>query len=179
MKRLTLVNPSKKFNTGIIPLGLASISAYLKTYAKDIEIIFLDANCQDIYMDFVPTDIVAVTSVTQTIGDAIEFAKYVKTFGNIPLILGGVHISTYRILPEPFDIGVIGEGEQTMLELIQARSLSKDCTGEIKGICCNVHGKTVFTGSRPLIEDLDTIPIPDREMANMKHYLRRIRSQHP
>ena len=171
MKRLVLVNPSEGFNPWCIPLGLTAISAYLKKhYQGDLEITLLDAHCQNIYKEFYPADIVAVTASTQDIGRATEFAKYVKTFGNIPVILGGVHITTYRKLPEPFDIGVIGEGEITMLELVQLNTISKDNIGSIKGICANVNGETLFTRPRPLVPDLDIFPIPDRDIADMNYY---------
>jgi anaerobic magnesium-protoporphyrin IX monomethyl ester cyclase len=172
MKTITLVNPSKGFNTGIIPLGLASISAYLKKYGDDIKVTFLDANCQDIYKDFKITDVVAITAVTQDIENAIAFAKFVKSYRSIPVILGGVHISTYRVLPESFDVGVIGEGEETMLELLQAPDFSISTLARIKGICYNNSiGKTHLTEPRPLIDNLDAIPLPDRDMANMEHYM--------
>ena len=170
--KLVLVNPSTGFNPWCIPLGLASISAYLKHHIHDIDIQLLDANCQDIYADFTGADIVAITAVTQTIDQATCFARFVKSKGNIPVILGGVHISAYRILPEPFDIGVIGEGEHTMLALVQLADFNhKENNRFIKGICYNVNGETVFTDPRPLIANLDTIPIPDRDIANIDYYL--------
>jgi radical SAM superfamily enzyme YgiQ (UPF0313 family) len=171
MKSILLVNPSKGFCTGTIPLGLASISSYLKKYGGDIVVSFLDANCQDIYREFIPVfDVVAITAVTQDIRRATAFAEHVKSVNpNSIVILGGVHITTYRVLPEPFDLGVIGEGEETVLEIMQA----EDPIGNryiIKGICYRIGDKTYFTEPRPLIEPLDRIPIPDRDIAYMDYY---------
>ena len=170
MKHLILVNPSKGFGTGCVPLGLASLSAYVKKYyTGEIKITLLNADTQDIYKDFVVGDIYAVTAVTQDIGNAVAFAKHVKSFGHAPVILGGVHITTYRVLPYPFDIGVIGEGEETLLEL-----LNTDPTQwrNINGVCFNVAGETRFSEPRPLLENLDVIPIPDRDIADMDFYLK-------
>jgi len=173
VKHIVLVNPSKGFCTGCIPLGLASISAYLKKYCtEDIRVTLLDANVDDIYKVFVLGDIYAITAVTQDIGEAIRYAKFIKSFerrinDTLPVILGGVHISTYRVLPEPFDIGVIGEGERTMLELVSTNGPEWH---RINGVCFNVNGKTQFTEPRALIKVLDTIPIPDRDIANMDYY---------
>jgi radical SAM superfamily enzyme YgiQ (UPF0313 family) len=170
MKHLILVNPSKGFGTGCVPLGLASLSAYLKKYyTGELKITLLDADCQDIYKDFVFGDIYAVTAVTQDIGNAIAFAKHVKSFGHAPVILGGVHITTYRALPYPFDIGVIGEGEETLLELLNTDPIK---WRDVKGVCFNVAGETRFSDPRSLIENLDVIPIPDRDIANMDFYLK-------
>jgi len=173
MKRLTLVNVSKGFERGIVPLGLMSISAYLKKYGNFHDIRLLDSNCQDIYQSFEPTDIVGIGAVTQDIKNAIHFAEFVKSKSDIPVVLGGVHISTYRKLPEPFDVGVIGEGEDTMLELMQLSDFSKDNLKRVKGICYNEKGTTVFTEPRELITDLDKIPIPDRDLANLDFYLQK------
>lgn len=171
MKRLTLVNVSRGFFQGTIPLGLTSIAGYLKQHGLPLEITLLDSNCQDIYQDYEPADLVGIGAVTQDIKHAIRFAEFVKSQGNIPVILGGVHITTYRVLPEPFDLGVIGEGEETMLELAQLEKISPDTLRNIRGVCYNEKGCTVFTEPRPLIVQLDDIPIPDRELANIDYYL--------
>ena len=171
MKRLTLVNVSQGFFQGTIPLGLASIAGYLKQYGTPMGITLLDSNCQDIYQEYKPADLVGIGAVTQDIKHAIRFAEFVKSQGNVPVILGGVHITTYRVLPEIFDLGVIGEGEETMLELAQLENFSPDTLRNIRGVCYNEKGGTVFTEPRPLIAQLDSIPIPDREIANLDHYL--------
>ena len=171
MKSVTLVNVSQGFFRGTIPLGLTSISGYLKRYGTPMKITLLDSNCQDIYQDYKPADLIGVSAVTQDIKHAIGFAKFVKSKGSAPVILGGVHITTYRVLPKPFDIGVIGEGEETMLELTKLDNFSPNTLKNIRGICYNENGKTVFTEPRPLISQLDNIPIPDREIANINYYL--------
>jgi len=171
MKRLTLVNVSQGFFQGTIPLGLASIAGYLKQYGAPMEITLLDSNCQDIYQDYEPADLVGIGAVTQDIKHAIRFADFVKSKGNVPVILGGVHITTYRVLPPSFDLGVVGEGEETMLELVQLEKFSPDILKSVRGVCYNEKGRTVFTEPRPLIVQLDSIPIPDREIANLDYYL--------
>ena len=173
MKKLTLVNSTKGYSTGVIPLGLASIATYLKKYGDLIDVTILDANCQNIYLDYQASDIVGITAVSNDIKYAIEYAYFVKSKSNIPIVLGGVHITTLQELPEPFDIGVIGEGEETMLELVSCDDLSKASLIKIKGICFRDKGKTIITEPRPLISPLDKIPIPDRDYMNMEYYLKK------
>jgi anaerobic magnesium-protoporphyrin IX monomethyl ester cyclase len=63
------------------------------------------------------------------------------------------------------DFIVVGEGEETMLELsryILGRNNSQD-PSYIRGIVYRLGDKTVRTPPRPLIENLDDIPFPDRE----------------
>ncbi|HEX9242990.1 MAG TPA: radical SAM protein [Anaeromyxobacter sp.] len=172
MKSLTLVNPTSGFNDGLIPLGLASISAYLKKYGGFDEIRLLDSNCQDIYREFRKCDVVGVTAVTQDVKNAVRFAEFVKAKHDIPVILGGVHVSTTGELPEPFDLAVIGEGERTMLDLMRLGDFSPKTLRAVNGVCFREEGRIVRTPDRELIDPLDEIPIPDRDLANLDHYLK-------
>jgi len=96
----------------------------------------------------------------------LRFQKKIKkTDASIPIIIGGAHISGFPkgITSRYFDIGVIGEGEETLLELIRMyRDLTHKVTPEsltnVKGICFAIGGETVFTGYREFIKDIDTIP---------------------
>jgi radical SAM superfamily enzyme YgiQ (UPF0313 family) len=174
MKSLTLVNVNKGFEGGILPLGLCSIAAYLKKYGDIQDIILLDSNCQDIYEDFTPKDIVGISAVSQTLAEAVRFAKFVRTrFPDVAIVLGGVHISTSLDLPDCFDLGVIGEGEQTMLELMRLDSLGIEEIRGVAGICYHMEGGTITNEPRELINSLDTIPLPDRSIANMDFYLKK------
>ncbi|MDO8873975.1 MAG: radical SAM protein [Methanoregula sp.] len=173
MKYLTLVNVSKGFADGLMPLGLLSISAYIKKNDPEIEIKLLDSNCQDLYENFETPDVIGISAVTQDIGRAIHFAEFIRSKNTTPIILGGVHISTYLKLPKQFDVGVIGEGEQTMLELIQLEDFSHKNLKNIKGICYNNNNnsdRTIFTDPRDLITNLDDIPIVDRDLTNISYY---------
>jgi radical SAM superfamily enzyme YgiQ (UPF0313 family) len=171
MKSITLVNVSQGFETGIMPVGLASLSAYLKKYSEVREIHIVDANCQDIYRDFKLADIVGVSAVTQDINRAIKFAHFVKTVANVPVILGGVHISTFRKLPPPFDLGVVGEGEETLREIMAMETWNTELARSIPGICYLEGEETRFSTPRELIYPLDNIPLPDRDSLNLSFYL--------
>jgi len=174
MKSLVLVNISRGFEKGIMPLGLVSIATYLKKYGNLKDITLLDANCQDIYKKMKSADIVGISSVTQDISRAVHFARFVKERYRAWVILGGVHISTYRRFPDScFDIGVLGEGEQTMLELAQLDTFTNEKLSKISGICFGDNGKTIFTPPRDLIRPLDSIPIADRDITDLDFYLKR------
>jgi magnesium-protoporphyrin IX monomethyl ester (oxidative) cyclase len=173
MARLTLVNVSEGFSPGFIPLGLVSIATYLKRYGGH-DVAILDANCQNIYSAFRPTEIVGIGAVTQDIGRAVRFARHIREeHPDTVLVLGGVHITTHPVLPDPFDIGVIGEGEETMRELLGSRDFSPDSLNRIHGICFRDSGRIVTTPPRELITPIDRIPIPDRDMVDLNYYLQK------
>lgn len=111
-------------------------------------------------------DLVGITSTTP----AFESAKYVakgirQVLPEAVIAIGGTHITA---APEDlknsfFDIGVLGEAEQTLLELVHhidgygLKGLEK-----IKGIVYKSGGELIYTGKRDFIQDLDSLPFPAR-----------------
>jgi len=96
------------------------------------------------------------------------------------VVVGGIHPSA---LPQStladgmFDIAVIGEGEQTFLEIVDQYALdggklTSTSLREINGIAYKKGKDIAITKERPLIEDIDTIPFPARDLFDMKSYLR-------
>jgi radical SAM superfamily enzyme YgiQ (UPF0313 family) len=162
------------------PIGLASLATYLreKTGFKDIRII--DKNFEDPVKSTLAynPDIIGVSAMTIYYNSAVRYARTIKKRLNVPIIIGGVHIST---LPSSFkscfDIAVIGEGEQTMLELFllykKKGKFEKRDLKKIHGIAFYDKGKLVMTKRRKLIEPLDDIPIPDRRLLNKKYYVKK------
>ncbi len=113
-------------------------------------------------------DIIGITATILTISTSNELAEEIRNrFPGIPIIIGGPQLCS---APEktmssgPYDIGVVGEGEETMLELSNAiKSGVKDFSG-IRGLIIKKDGKLVFTAPRPYIEDLDLLPPPARHL---------------
>lgn len=61
------------------------------------------------------------------------------------------------------DAVVIGEGEETLAELVAAVKNNKNLSS-VKGIFYNKNGLPSFTGYRNSITDLDKLPFPSREV---------------
>jgi radical SAM superfamily enzyme YgiQ (UPF0313 family) len=128
-------------------------------------------------------DIIGFTSYTVGFHDIQEFCALLKKAApDIPIWLGGPHITSLpHTLPETADIGVLGEGEETLRELVSLfgaspglRGSSADLSG-VKGICYHTAAGVVSTGQRGPIADLDTLPFPDLSILNMKWYTSRKR----
>lgn len=97
-------------------------------------------------------------------------------FPRVPVVVGGPHISVrYREFMDQVqlcDFAVRGEGELTLLEL--ARSLRDGRAEDLKGICglsYREHQVTVHNPNRPWIMELDRLPLPAYELADMDAYL--------
>jgi radical SAM superfamily enzyme YgiQ (UPF0313 family) len=105
------------------PSGLVYIATYLrdKVGLRNENIKVLESNYMDVYEElkkFSP-DIIGFTAMSVEYGKVMKFAKEMRGIFKIPFILGGVHISTLpSSLDKVFDIGVMGEGELTMEELV-------------------------------------------------------------
>lgn len=61
------------------------------------------------------------------------------------------------------DAVVTGEGEHTLLEAAQRLARGESLRG-VRGLIVNEGGELIVNDPRPLIEDLDTLPFPAREL---------------
>ena len=67
------------------------------------------------------------------------------------------------------DAIVMGEGERTIVELIEYIQKKKDLK-DVLGIAYREGEKTFVNQSRPLIENVDSIPMPAYHLFNIEHY---------
>lgn len=153
------------------PPSLEYLAGYLvgSGLVKEEDIIFAD-NIEQI-IAFEP-QILGVGSLSQTLNDAKRVATKVKE--HLPCcwsILGGYHISALpETFPACFDVGVIGEGEQTLAELVKLRAASEvinhDAFAAIKGLCYrDRENRLVKTSPRELFKDIDLLPPPIHKYA--------------
>jgi magnesium-protoporphyrin IX monomethyl ester (oxidative) cyclase len=124
---------------------------------------------------FEPKLVVMAIPYTGWASAAFNVAETVKGVDrNIKIALTGLHPSSRpnECLKESnVDFVVIGEQEMTTLEL--ADTLEKGATGDlknVKGLGFLENGKVVITASRPVIEDLDSMPFPARHLLPMKEF---------
>ncbi|MFH0961708.1 MAG: radical SAM protein [archaeon] len=86
------------------------------------------------------------------------------------LIAGGNHptyfpAETARI----FDYVVVGEGEETLPELLEALE-KKGRLSEIRGLAFRKSGRFFFAGRRPFKRKIDELPLPARDLVDCKSY---------
>jgi anaerobic magnesium-protoporphyrin IX monomethyl ester cyclase len=150
------------------PLSLAFLAGPLKMQGHHVRIIDMQRpeilkNWESNFLEET-SDMVGITANTPQIKQAHEIAKRVKDFSSdVPVILGGPHAT---LLPEQtfsefpaFDLIVMGEGEETMVELAsrleqKTKPLASD---KVHGIVYRSNGKIVFTPPRQRILDLDSL----------------------
>lgn len=159
-----------EIETRLRPLWPAYLAAYVEKNTTGNQYVFhflWKKSVRKEITDFRP-DIVAISSVAQNYKYAIEISMLAKKIG-ATVILGGPHISS---APESLycdiDVGVMGEGEITFLELLEAyrlrRALRPESLLKIKGIVFHYRGRPHITEERPNIEDLSILPKPKRSL---------------
>ncbi|MBI2861004.1 MAG: cobalamin B12-binding domain-containing protein [Chloroflexi bacterium] len=164
MLRVTLVNPPQFTDYPQPPIGLALLAAVLEKQGYQVTVV--DANALGIRPENIPAyvqaDVVGLTAVTPTASAAITAAYHLKLARpDVPIILGGVHAT---LLPEAtlskapaIDVIVRGEGEETIVELLQALEGGGPLEG-VAGITYRSGDRVVSTAERPLNKDLDSLP---------------------
>lgn len=147
-------------------LCFAYLAAYAKRHFPGARVATAESARQAIRT---ATDLVGVSASSLNIKQAVTLAREIKKHRPLPLLLGGVHISALPLtLPDEFDVGVIGEGEQTFIELLQAfqadGGLAPERLRRIPGLVFREAGRLVQTPRRPPIADLSEVPPPDRSV---------------
>jgi anaerobic magnesium-protoporphyrin IX monomethyl ester cyclase len=109
-------------------------------------------------------DIVGITCLTNTRMYVRRLARIVKTIcPGATVVVGGAHPTVmYRqMLDDPaVDVVVIGEGDLTFKSLVEAVECG-DGFEKVGGIAYREEGGVVKTEPRPLVRDLDSLPLPD------------------
>jgi magnesium-protoporphyrin IX monomethyl ester (oxidative) cyclase len=105
---------------------------------------------------------------------AFEVSSKVKQINNkIITILFGQHPSARPIAclqRDSIDFVVIGEAENTIKELVEYLKAGSSKLEKIKGLAFIKNDKIVMTPIRPVIENLDTLPMPARHLLPMNEY---------
>ena len=176
------------------PLGIETLAAFL---SADHEVRILDAVAEgwnqywhhphyaDLIFQGLTTnhlqqkisshapDVIGISCLFATQNDSTDLTiETIRAFSKtVPIIIGGPHpsASPAETLKEKqdADIVVYGEGEITVKELLDHRLKNLD---QIQGIAYRNNGRITVNDPRPMIADLDRIPIPLRQHGLHKNY---------
>jgi len=161
------------------PLGLLYIASNVRTQ-RDDDIKVIDAFCENLSKDALidrifreKPDIFGMNCSTHTFLSSIEALGDIrKILPDTILVLGGYHatFAAERILREyPFvDFIIKGEAEYAFPQLLQCiESGTRAC--DVEGISFMENGNHI-SNPLTLINDLDSLPFPDRELAQRVEY---------
>ncbi len=162
------------------PLGLAYIAAALEEKNHEIKIVDCDVekNYEEkilqLCRDWQP-EMAGFYAMTWNYRLADKLSREIKKINSLTItVLGGPNVTT---MPKAslqfgnFDFGIMGEGEKTIIELIDQLVQKDDLNFEkILGLVWRKDGQIIINPTRPLIDDLDTISFPARHLLPMEKY---------
>lgn len=175
--RVVFVEPPKEFWFVMgeylpPPTGLLQLAAYLEMERPGDEITVIDSQAERLDWDGMAKrieeegpDVVAVSSLATCnaylVVRALETAK--KVAPDALTVTGGQH---FTALAEPslkefpvIDAVARGEGERTLVDLVEALEAGRSFAG-IEGLTFRHRDSVVSTPPRPLIPNLDALPMP-------------------
>lgn len=174
--RIGLINTGLDENAP--PMNLVYLATSLKLNDfNDVKIIDHTFHTGSLYREVKGLDCVGISAITKYYKKACRVAKQIRESTGIPVIIGGVHISTAPdSLSSDFVLGVIGEGENIIIDLCktlhQEGGFIPEELSKIPGLVYWDNGKLVKTPAAQLIKDLDNILMPDFGLLN-RHYFKR------
>jgi len=150
------------------PLNLLNLSAAL--LGGDYSVQIVDGVVLENFENVLKTIVslrpryIGITSMTAHIHACGRLAEALKEMmPDTLIILGGIHISTLpeetmRIFPA-FDIGVVGEGDRTIVNLLDKLENKEDLS-LVPGLALRSKGDVFLTPPVQLVDDLDALPFP-------------------
>jgi len=186
-KRLLLIHPyfaeqrhygsMSKVAPSLLPVSLVYLAGYMEKQGYPVRIFdgqvenMTEATINQTIIDFQP-DVVGITCMTPMVTETHLVAKIVKTRSKAPMVVvGGIHptiLPNDIITDENIDVVVRGEGEITFHELLS--NWPDGDLKSVKGLTFIRDGETVHTPDRPLVDDLDILPMPARHLVNYEGY---------
>lgn len=167
------------------PLGIGYISSYLREHGYSVKIVDCTfKNMDDAVRQASGARVVGIYSMLSMVNNAIQIARRLRDRCEV-LVAGGPMPSAYPAkFLDDFDIVVQGEGEITMLELMETldrsgrldnvrglylakRVVKSSAVAEVAN-----GGGMYYTGPRPLVKDLDILGFPDRSLYDNESYKR-------
>ena len=179
MVRVTLVYPFfKPFHDNSIfrfpPLGLGYIAASLRRKGVNVELVdctFLTREEAVARVKRSKPDIVGFYSMFSMKKTSVEMAKVLR--GDCGLLVVGGPLPTLDPAGylDVFDVVVLGEGEDAMVEIAECYERGLGFSG-VRGITYHENSEVRFTALREFVTDLDSLPFPSRDLFDNDAYKR-------
>lgn len=170
------------------PLGILSISAYLDEHGVDVSVYDTTFSTPELFRRHVletRPDVVGIYTNLMTKTSVLAAVRFIRSSPELAgtrVVLGGPEVTHHvdRFLAQGVDAIVIGEGEQTMRELIEAwSSILPISLANVHGIAYrDGDGATVRTPERALLKDINVLPFPKRDAIDLDRYLATWKKHH-
>lgn len=170
------------------PLGILYISAYLEQHgfaAHVFDSTFSNFEKLRQYLLEQKPDLIGIYTNLMTKLNVLKIIRFIKdepSLQHVRIILGGPEVRNHKdhFLQYGADVIVFGEGEETMLDLVQA--YAKETNPDLHGIAgtafMNDAGQVVVNAERTLIRDVNQLPFPARDKIDLQQYFNVWKQKH-
>jgi len=147
-------------------IGIMILASLLKKTGCYSEVV--NADIESVEKKLAQSDVatmVAYNTTTVHAGILIELNRQLKQKHDFFAVFGGPHPTFFPEMIEETSVDAvcIGEGEHAMLELVENLAAGRSIT-EIENLWIKKDGQITRNPIRPLIQDLDQVPLPDHEL---------------
>ena len=180
--RILLVKPRQNIVPYAVlpPLGIMYLASYLRQQREDVEVRIIDMTPENMgyaqlagkMRAFAP-DLVGVSALTvesRGLRRTAAIAKQLRP--DTVVVAGGPHASAYpvEVMSDPnFDYTVIGEGEVTFRDLVDAVRQGGSVR-ELDGLVYRDNGRVEVNPRQHFVEDLDALPFPAWDLVPIRKY---------
>lgn len=168
----------------VMPLGILYVSSFLKN-SNVANVFTLNLNhiegeefdILSYYITEKSIDILGVGGLSGEYHDLARMARYARMIKpELSIVIGGGIMTadpeaTMRAIPQ-VDFGIVGEGEVSVTELVEALTMGVSSFDQISGLIYRSGDGFINTARRKELIDLDCLPFPDYEGFNYGDYLR-------
>lgn len=159
-------------------LAIRYLKAYCKTQYQSIDFKEFSINdnldniLKDVYSQHI--DIYAFSCYIWNIDMVLKLCSSLKKLNpDAAIILGGPEVSfdaeELMAKHEYIDFIIRGEGELTLLELLQLLKGENKFAADILGLTYRAENQIIATPDRPLLNNLDVIPFPYEDLAQLNN----------
>ncbi len=175
------------------PLGILYLSAWLEQNGFTNEVFdstFSDFETLCRKLEQEPPQVLAVYTNLMTKLNVLRLIRHVRStdaLSGTRIVLGGPEVRNHaeNFLRHGADLIVVGEGEETMLDIVRrlqergAGISNSELAAGIDGcIALDDRGELSQSPERRLLRDLDELPVPARHQIQLTRYLEAWRSRH-
>jgi len=187
MKKILLVRPPRylwpfinESDNFLLPLGLPCVAAAIRAGFPEIEVKIIDCpplkigwNSLEKILRREKPDMVGAGEEALYHHEAVKLFALAKKIDPEIITVAGGHFFSWMVDSSlrgfPIDIIVRFEGEETIRGLIGALR-NKEDLANVKGIAYKKNEQIIKTQLRPLVKDMDTLPLPAYDLMPMGKY---------
>jgi anaerobic magnesium-protoporphyrin IX monomethyl ester cyclase len=169
-----------------VPLGILYISSWLEQHAVENQVFDSTFQTFDLQLNYIRDyrpNIIAIYTNLMTKLNVLRLVKAVKEdqeLCHIPILLGGPEVRNHaeNFLQHGADMLVVGEGEETVLEVVKQFEITGKLPEKIDGTAILKEGKLQMNAERKLVRDVNQLPFPNRKKVDLKLYLNAWKERH-